>query len=1158
MTDVDDYQLTDRMTADAGDVVLNGVQSLVRAPLDQIRADRAAGLDTAALITGYQGSPLGTVDAAYDQHRALFEAENIHFTDGVNEELAATMIWGSQQAIRSGSARYDGVLGLWFGKGPGVDRAGDAIRHANLAGVDPTCGVLLAAGDDPACKSSTAPSASEASLADLAVPTLYPGSPQDVLDFARHGYEMSRLSGAWIGIKIHTDVADGTSTVNVTTDRLTIIREPFLVDGRPWQATTDDMIITPNSLGIEVESHTLRPRAAAHYAAANGLDRIVGATDAWLTIVAAGKAYFDVRGALRQLGLEHDTDLAEYGIRILKPALIWPLVESSVRRAADGVDTILVVEDKRPFLENAVKTTLYGMPDAPVVLGKTDETGMPLITPAGSLEPDLIVDAVRSVLERRIDPDRLARRRERIPLSGTDTGLPARSPYFCSGCPHNRSTVVPDGSLAGGGIGCHTMAVMQDRAVGVTQMGGEGAQWVGLAPFVTEPHRFQNIGDGTFAHSGFLAIRQAIAAGTNITYKLLYNGTVAMTGGQDAAGITTVPDLTRLLEAEGATRIVVVTDDPDHYPDDARFAPGTEVAHRDELDRIQRELREIVGTTVLIYDQGCAAELRRARKRGKIATPTTRVVINEAVCDGCGHCGQISNCMSVHPVQTPFGRKTRIHQESCNLDLSCVDGECPAFITVEVGDGPTADEPLPQLDLPEPPHPSIPVSGSVLTVGIGGTGVVTVNQMLATAARLDGKQVTSLDQIGLAQKGGPVVSHLQIGDELPETASRISEGSADAYLVFDVVAGVAAPNLARAAADRTTAVVSTSRVPTGEMVSDIEREAFPSVARFRRHIDAVTRADANAWVDAEGIARALFRSQPAANLLLLGVAYQRGLIPVSEEAIERAIELNGIAIELNKRAFTAGRAWAVDPGPFTGLVPPAEVATPPAPTTTVRELIERIGPGDPALRDALAWRLPELIGFGGESWASRYADTVARVLEAERALNDDTMLTTAVATHLCSFMTYKDEYEVARLHCDPAVLAGIQARFGADAKISYRLKPPTLTSLGYDKKIGLGRRTGAVTFGLLRRMRALRGTFLDPFGHSAERRIERELIDEYEALVDELLAGLTPETLTEAIRIAGLADQVRGYSHVKLGNVAAYRSDVQVALTAWRKAGSRP
>lgn len=1152
MTDIDDYRLADRMEAERGQVVLNGVQALVRGPLDQIRADRLAGRDTAALITGYQGSPLGTVDAAYRQHRELLQAENVHFTEGVNEELAATMIWGSQQAVRSGNAKHDGVLGLWFGKGPGLDRAGDAIRHANLAGVDPTCGVLLAAGDDPACKSSTAPSASEASLADLAVPTLYPGSPQEVLDFARHGYEMSRASGAWIGIKIHTDVADGAATVDVTADRLSVVDEPFLVDGQPWGAVTDDMIVTPNSIDIEVESHTMRPRAAAHYAAANALDRIVGAADAWLTVVAAGKAYFDVRGALGQLGLGSDAHLAEHGIRILKPAVIWPLGEDALRRAADGVDTILVVEDKRPFLEDAVKTTLYGTANPPVVLGKTDELGASLISPAGSLEPDLIVDAMRRVLERRIDPDRLARRRERIPLTTGDADLPGRSPYFCSGCPHNRSTLVPDGSIAGGGIGCHTMAVMQDRATGVTQMGGEGAQWAGLAPFVTETHRFQNIGDGTFAHSGFLAVRQAIAAGTNITYKILYNGTVAMTGGQDAAGITSVPDLTRLLEAEGAARVAVVTDDPDKYPHDARFAPGTEVVHRDELDRVQRDLRAVAGTTILIYDQGCAAELRRARKRGTIDTPTTRVVINEAVCDGCGHCGEISNCMSVHPVQTPFGRKTRIHQESCNLDLSCVDGECPAFITVEIGAGPKADGPLPQLDLADPPEPTIPAAGRVLTVGIGGTGVVTVNQMITTAARLDGKQASSLDQIGLAQKGGPVVSHLQIGDALPETASRIGEGAADAYLVFDVVAGVAAPNLGRAAADHTTAVVSTSRVPTGDMVSDREQEAFPTIARFRERIDAATRAADNAWVDAEGIARALFRSQPAANLLLLGVAYQRGLIPVSGPSIERAIELNGVAVDLNKRAFAAGRAWAVDPAPFTGLVPPVEIASPPTPTAAVQALIEHIDPADPVLRDALAWRLPELFGFGGERWATRYAETVARVRAAERRLGDPVDLTTAVATHLCSFMTYKDEYEVARLHRDPAVLEGIRARFGDDAKISYRLKPPTLTALGHDKKIGLGRRTGAVTFGLLARMRGLRGSLLDPFGRTHERRMERDLIDEYEALVAELLDGLAADTRAEAVRIAGLADRVRGYGHVKLDNVAAYRSELQVALTAWR------
>lgn len=1154
VTDLDDYALSDRYDAEDGRVILSGLQALVRGPLDQVRADARRNQRTAGLIAGYQGSPLGTVDAAYRTHQATMTAHDITFTAGINEELAATMIWGSQQAARADNATHDGVIGLWYGKGPGLDRAGDAIRHANLAGVSPTGGVVVAVGDDPACKSSTAPSASEGALMDLAVPVLYPGSPQDVLDFTRHAYEMSRASGAWVGVKIHTDVADGSGTIDIAHERLRIVREPFELDGRVWSATTSDDIIAPGSVALEHESHTIRPRAAAHYAAVNGLDRIVGATDAWLGIVAAGKAYFDVRGALDRLGLTTDEQLAEVGIRLLKPALVWPLVESNVQTFAAGLDTVLVVEEKRPFLETALKAALYGRTAAPAIIGKTDEGGAALIPAVGALEPDPIVEPIRTVLERRIDPDRLARRRERIPL-GTSGDLPARSPYFCSGCPHNRSTQLPDGSVAGGGIGCHTMAVLQDRATGVTQMGGEGAQWAGRAPFVTEEHRFQNIGDGTLAHSGFLAIRQAIAAGTNITFKILYNGTVAMTGGQDAAGDSGVPELTRLVEAEGARRVVVVTDEPDKYPMDARFAPGTDIVHRDRLDQVQRDLRDIPGTTVLIYDQGCAAELRRARKRGTAPTPTTRVVINEAVCDGCGHCGEISNCMSVHPVETPLGRKTRIHQESCNLDLTCVGGECPAFITVELGDGPTlTDDGRPMLTLTEPPEPDRPSTASILTVGIGGTGVVTVNQLLTTAALLDGLSANGLDQTGLAQKGGPVVSHLHLGLDLPDDASRIGEGGADAYLIFDVLAGVADANLSRAGADRTTAVVSTSRVPTGTMVASREHEGFPAIDRFRAQIDAASRPDANVWVDAEGIARELFRSQPAANLFVLGIAYQRALLPVSAASIERAIELNGVAVEMNTEAFRAGRSWAHDPEPFAGLSAGATAQQPPEPSAAVATLLTTIE-ATPALDDALRWRLPELIAFGGVAWAERYLARVRSALAADRAAGGTDELARTVAHQLAKLMLYKDEYEVARLHRDPALLAGIHARFGADATIRYQLKPPTLTALGRTEKIGLGRRTGAVAFGALASMRRLRGTALDPFGRTAERRMERALITEYETLIDELVQGGT-DRLDETVRIAALADRVRGYGHVKEANVAAYRSELQVALTEWRGADS--
>ncbi|MEM9202995.1 MAG: indolepyruvate ferredoxin oxidoreductase family protein [Actinomycetota bacterium] len=1155
MTDLDEYALRDRYDAEHGRVILSGLQALVRGPLDQVRADGRRGQRTAGLIAGYQGSPLGTVDAAYRAHQATMLAHDISFTYGVNEELAATMVWGSQQAARADNATHDGVIGLWYGKGPGLDRAGDAIRHANLAGVSATGGVLVAVGDDPACKSSTAPSASEGSLQDLAVPVLYPGSPQDVLDFARHGYEMSRASGAWIGIKIHTDVADGSATLEVGHDRLSVEHVPFERDGEVWVPATNDDIISPHSVAMEHESHSIRPLAAAHYARINQLDQTVGATNAWLGIVAAGKAYFDVRGALDRLGLTTDEQLVDAGIRIIKPALIWPLDEVGMRAFAAGLESVLVVEEKRPFLEAALKVALYGTVNAPSIIGKTDEQGTALIPSIGALEPDPIVEPLRSVLERRVAPERLTRRRERIPL-GIGGELPTRTPYFCSGCPHNRSTQLPDGSTAGGGIGCHTMAVLQDRATGVTQMGGEGAQWAGRAPFVTETHRFQNIGDGTLAHSGFLAIRQAISAGTNITFKILYNGTVAMTGGQDAAGDSGVPELTRLLEAEGAQRIVVVSDDPGKYPMDARFAPGTDIAHRDRMDAIQRELREVPGTTILIYDQGCAAELRRARKRGKVETPTTRVVINEAVCDGCGHCGEISNCMSVHPVETPFGRKTRIHQESCNLDLTCLGGECPAFITVEVGDGPLAtDDGRPVLDLSTPPEPTRPTTASILTVGIGGTGVVTVNQLLTTAALLDGMDANALDQTGLAQKGGPVVSHLHIGTDLPTDANRVGEGGADAYLIFDVVAGVADANLSRSGPGTTTAVVSTSRVPTGDMVSSREREGFPAIERFRTQIDAASRPDANVWVDAETITRELFRSQPAANLLVLGIAYQRGLIPVRAEAIERAIELNGVAVAMNTEAFRAGRSWAHDPTPFAGLGVAATPQTPPPPTPVVQRLIDQLDV-TPALEESLRWRLPELVAFGGVPWARRFLATVTAAARAEAHAGGVDEFARTVSHQLAAFMLYKDEYEVARLHRDPALLAGIRARFGEDATIRYQLKPPTLAALGYDKKIGLGRRTGGAAFAVLAAAKRLRGTAIDPFGRTAERRMERELIDEYESLITDLIDGLgrTPSAkrLEEAVALAALADQVRGYSHVKEANVAAYRSDLQVALNHWR------
>ncbi len=1158
MTDLAAYTLADQFGSEQGRATLSGVQAMVRMVLDQVRADGRVGQRTGALIAGYRGSPVGGIDAAYLRNQSELDANQVRFINGVNEELGATMVWGSQLASRHEAPLYDGVLGLWYGKGPGLDRAGDAIRHGNLCGTGRTDGVIAAVGDDPACKSSTLPSASEHSMADLALPTLYPASVQEILDYGRYGYELSRACGAWVGMKIHTDVADGSATVNFDPRRIELAGVPFLVDDDPWMQTVNDALLAPFSVQQENEAFTVRLDAARHFVATNRLDRTVGATDAWLGIIAGGKAYLDVRSALTQLGIESDADLVGAGIRIYKPAMIWPLEPAGLRRFASGTATIVAVEEKRAFLEDQVRNQLYGSTDAPEVIGKFDIEGRPLVPSAGALEPDQLVEPLRRLLQPRLGSDRLTPKRERIAVSAVGSTLPSRTPYFCSGCPHNRSTRVPEGSVAGGGIGCHGMALlMPGRATGITQMGGEGAQWVGLSPFVDEAHRFQNLGDGTLAHSGILAIRQAVSSGANITYKILYNGTVAMTGGQDAAGELAVPELTRELDAEGVARVVVVADDTEKYASDAWFAPGTKVVHRDKLDDIQLELREMQGTTVLIYDQGCAAELRRGRKRGRIERPTTRVFINEAVCDGCGHCGEISNCISVHPVTTPFGRKTRIHQESCNFDLTCLGGDCPAFITVTVDESDlSAGEHGAPLGAtvaawPMPADPVVPDEASLLIVGIGGTGVVTVNQLLNTAALLDDKTASSLDQTGLAQKGGQVVSHLRIGPDADVGSSRLAEGSADGYLVFDLVAGVSPVNLARTASDRTTAVVSTSRMPTGHMVTKRALADFPEVEAFRDEIDRTTRAESNQWVDAEGIATSVFRSQPAANLIVLGVAYQKGLVPVSGGAIERAIELNGVAVEMNTEAFRLGRRLAADPELAAEIeIDTPTTESPPALSAAHSELLASIDT-DEALAETLAWRIPELVAYGGRSWVARYLETVGLVRRAEVAVPGRSDLADTVAQQLFRLMTYKDEYEVARLHRRPGLAEEIKGRFGAGASFTYQLKPPSLVKFGIDRKIGFGRVSSALAFVPLARMKRMRGSRLDPFGRSEERRIERDLIVEYENLAHELAGSLSVDNYERAVDIAGLADQVRGFSEVKLANVARYRGELSEARKGW-------
>ena len=1156
-----DFKLEDRFDRAEGDVAMSGVQALLRVLLDQLRADRRDGLNNAAMVSGYRGSPLGGIDSLMLGNAEELAENNITFQPGLNEDLGATVVWGSQLANRNFEGSYDGVLGMWYGKAPGVDRSGDAIRHANVCGVDPKGGVLLVAGDDPASKSSTLASESEPVLIHFQTPILYPGSVQEVIDYGRWGYELSRYSGFWSALKIVTNVADGYSTVEVGPGRVSATRPAFEWEGKPWAHSQQDSLFGPNAVRMELEIHEGRMVAVEKFVAENKLNRqTVTSRDARVGLIAAGKTYYDLREALDRMG-QSEAELARRGVRILKPAVVWPLEPASLREFARGLDVIVVVEEKRSIIESLAREILYGMPDAPRILGKRDAQDQFWFPGHGEMDADLIARKVRPFLVDRFGSDGIGPavpERITIPLAvTTKDGAKAagRTPGFCSGCPHNRSTWVPEGSEAGGGIGCHGMAAMTPtrNVRGITQMGGEGVQWVGAAPFVTMDHRFQNIGDGTFHHSGSLAVRQAIAAGTNVTYKILYNAAVAMTGGQDVDGGMEVPALTRSLHAEGVTKLMVVADDPNKYPADARFAPDTEVWHRDRLDEAQRVLRDIEGCTVLIYDQACAAELRRDRKRGKVAEPKTRVFINEAVCEGCGDCGEKSSCLSVQPVETEFGRKTAIHQSSCNKDFTCLDGDCPAFIEVVPGGKvPTkATAAVDEIgdDLPEPDRLD---EGNVLMMGIGGTGVVTVNQMLATAALLDGKQADGLDQTGLAQKGGPVVSNLKIrlmgaaaeGDG-SDGANKVGAGEADAYIVFDLLSGTNPINLEKAQAGRTVALVSSSKVPTSAMVRDTAAE-FPEWTAFQRSIDDATTPERNVYFDAGTLSDNLFRSHMPANVLVLGAAYQSGVVPISASAIERAIELNGVAVEMNTQAFRIGRKIVLDPDFLQSLNVDrvGRVKREGGPSKREQKLIDSVPDPSEELARLLRIRVPDLVAYQSADYAAAYASFVAEVREAEAAAGDSSALSEAVARYLYKLMAYKDEYEVARLHRSKAFQQAVRDQFGDKTDVTYKLHPPILRRMGVQKKIGLGR-SGDAAFAVLARMKGLRGGTLDIFGKTAHRRMERELIDEYRGMISRALDTLASggdAAYARAVEIAELPDMIRGYEDIKEANVERFRA----------------
>src|SRR5690349_5255946 len=1121
-----EFELSARYRAGAGPVLLTGVQAIARMLVEQHAADARAGLSTASFVSGYQGSPLGGLDQTLARATELQENAGLTLVPAVNEELAATAVWGSQVEVPGHGRSVDGVVGVWYGKAPGVDRAGDPLRHGNMCGAHPSGGVLVLAGDDPSCKSSTIPCISERTLMGYGLPVLYPGTAEEIVRLGRYGVALSRASGMWVGMKITADVADGVFAFDGPGELPRTVPE-LEWDGEPWRLRQYPMLVPPGSLEAEAQMYGPRWAMVRAFLAANPINTVeVDAPGAWLGIVAGGKAFTDVRQALRDLGLDDD-GLARAGVKLLRLGMIHPIERDKLREFATGVDTVLVVEEKSAFVESAVRDALYGLPAAPAVIGSADAAGAPLVPVAGELTAGALAGPLRRVLGDRVELAPPRREPAALPLLTV-----GRTPYFCSGCPHNRSTLVPEGAVAGGGIGCHAMVAFTGRpeseVSSITQMGGEGAQWIGQAPYTDAAHMFQNMGDGTFAHSGQMAVQACVAAGVSITYKLLFNRAVAMTGGQDAAGGLEVPALTAKLLAEGVSKIIVCADEPERFRDLDPLPSGVALWPRDRMDDAQRLLAEIPGVTVLVYDQRCAAESRRLRKRRAIPVRTTRVVINEAVCEGCGDCGVKSNCLSVQPVETELGRKTRIDQTSCNTDYSCLAGDCPSFVTVEAGSDSTARRAA--LKPPAVPDVERPSRGDVFLAGIGGTGIVTVNQVLGSAAVRDGLAVHGVDQTGLSQKAGPVTSHLRIARDAASLGPANRVGTAGCYLAFDVLVGADARYLGYASTEATTAVVSTSPVPTGSMVRDAG-VAAPDVPALVERITG--RARSVVALDAQAAANALFGDAMPANLLLVGAAYQSGALPVSAEAIEWAIELNGVAVAANTAAFRWGRVAVADPAAFAAAT--AGAAAPAPPTWT--ELGELAG----ETRRLAGIRARMLADYQDARTARRYVNDLLTVWRAERRLGEDTAFSEAVARGLHKLTAYKDEYEVARLLTDPAFEARLAAEVPGGTGLRYRLHPPTLKALGRQQKIAFGPWMRPV-LQTLARGKALRGTPLDPFGRAPIRQLERALRDEYRALVLRLAAGLTAESYGTAVAAAEAADLVRGYEDVKLAGVRRYRA----------------
>ena len=1169
--------LDDKYRLDSGRAFMSGVQALVRLPMLQRQRDLAAGLNTGGFISGYRGSPLGGYDQALMAAKKHLDAHHIVFQPGVNEELGATAVWGTQQLdLYPQSKKYDGVFGIWYGKGPGVDRCSDVFKHANMAGTAKHGGVIAIAGDDHVAKSSTAAHQSDHIFKACGLPVFFPSSVQDILDMGLHAFAMSRYAGVWSGMKTIQEVVESSASVSVDPDRVKIV-------------LPEDFTMPPGGVHIRWPDAALEQEArlfdhkwyaALAYVRANKLNyNVVDGPNDRFGIIASGKAYNDTRQALSDLGLDDDA-CRRLGIRLHKVNVVWPLEATTTREFAQGLQEILVVEEKRQVIEYQLKEELYNWRTdvRPNVLGKFDEPegdfsggewAMPnpsenwLLRAKADLTPAIIAKAIAKRLKKlgmapegsevaarmQTRLDVIASRERAMATAKSETG--DRQPWFCSGCPHNTSTRVPEGSRAMAGIGCHFMSIWMDRSTSTfSQMGGEGVAWVGQAPFTKDAHVFANLGDGTYFHSGLLAIRQSIAAGVNITYKILYNDAVAMTGGQQVGERPeghSVLQIQKSLTAEGVKKIVVVTDEPEKYAG-ASLEAGITVHHRDELDAIQRQFREIPGTTAIIYDQTCATEKRRRRKRGKLATPAKTVVINELVCEGCGDCSVQSNCLSVEPVETEFGRKRRINQNSCNKDFSCVKGFCPSFVTVEGGTLKKAKkEKRGDLSsLPPIPEPSLPLTEKpwgIVVGGVGGTGVITIGQLLGVAAHLEGRGVVTQDAGGLAQKGGATWSHIQIANR-PEAihTTKVDTAKADLVIACDAIVGANKYTMSVMREGRTFVALNTHGTPTAAFVRNPNWQ-FPG-GSCEAALATAVGAEMVGGFDAEQAAVQLVGDSIYTNPLLLGYAWQKGRVPLSHAALMRAFELNGVQVDNNKAAFEWGRRCAHDLAAVQSLFAAAAVI----------EFVKK-----PSLDEAVGKRVEFLTGYQDGAYAAQYRAFVDKVRQAESPLGS-TKLTEAVARYLFKLMAYKDEYEVARLHTDPAFMQKIAGMFEGDIKLTHHLAPPLLAKTN-DKGELVKNAYGAwmrSAFGLLAKMKGLRGTALDPFGRTEERKTERALIGEYRTCIEELLRTLSAANLAQAVEIARIPEEIRGYGHVKARHLAAARGKWQALMAQWRgTAGQR-